>query len=273
MRKRIFFWLTVTVMTSPFLSHAQQTGRAVSAYPMPVAIKKPEEIKFKQPSFTFVRIRYSTAPPRRAGSPIWATDLPDADLNFTAQFQKVTGLKCDTNGMVLNLTDPRLKQQPFIYITEGGQMQLKPEEVQSLRDYLLGGGFLMVDDFWGEAEWNALAAQVRQVFPDRAPVDLPLDHEVFRCFYDIRAKPQVPNIVLGIQSQFTGVTWERADAKEAHYRALVADDGRLMAIFCHNTDLGDGWERSGESEYYFREFTLKRAYPMGINIVVYALSH
>jgi Domain of unknown function (DUF4159) len=95
---------------------------------------------------------------------------------------------------------------------------------------------------------------------------------VFRCFYEIREKPQVPNVALGIRSQFTGVTWEREDAKEAHYRGLFDDSGRLMTIFCHNTDLGDGWERAGESEYYHREFSLKKAYPMGINIAVYALS-
>ncbi|MGE3311759.1 MAG: DUF4159 domain-containing protein [Limisphaerales bacterium] len=138
---------------------------------------------------------------------------------------------------------------------------------------LLGGGFLMVDDFWGEPEWQNVAHQMKRVFPDREPVELSLDHPVFRCFYEIREKPQVPNIGLGVQSQFTGVTWERADAKEAHYRGIVDDNGRLMAIFCHNTDLGDGWERYQDDEYYAREFSFKRAFPMGINIVVYALTH
>ncbi len=270
MKTRIVFWLTVTLMACPFRSDGQQTGQAVTAHSMPPVIKKPEEIKFKQQSFTFVRIKYSG---QRSRISSWATDYPDADLNFTAQFQKVTGLKCDMNGMVLELADPKLKGQPIIYIAEGGQMHLNPEEVKSLRGYLLGGGFLMVDDFWGEAEWNALAAQFRQVFPDREPVDLPLDHAIFRCFYEIREKPQVPNVGLGIRSQFTGVTWEREDAKEAHYRGLVDDSGRLMVVFCHNTDLGDGWERAGESGYYYREFSLKKAYPVGINIVVYALSH
>lgn len=130
----------------------------------------------------------------------------------------------------------------------------------------------MVDDFWGEAEWASLAAEFRKVFPELEPVDLPLDHEIFRSFYEIREKPQVPNLGLGVRSQTDGITWEREDAKEAHYRGLVDDNGRLMAVFCHNTDLADGWERAGEDEYYDREFSHKRAYPMGINIVVYALS-
>lgn len=270
MKSRIARWLTVTLTTLPFLCSAQPAKQAASTDPIPVEIKKTEEIKLKQQSFTFARIKYSSA--RRGGSS-WATDFPDADLNFTAQLQRVTGLKCDTNGLVLNLTDPRLKQLRFIYIAEGGQMQLTPDEVASLRKYLLGGGFLMVDDFWGETEWKSLADELRRVFPDREPVDLPIHHEIFRCLYEIHSKPQVPNVALGIQSQFTGVTWERAEAKEAHYRGLVDDTGRLMAVLCHNTDLGDGWERANENEYYYREYSLKKAYPMGINIVVYALSH
>jgi hypothetical protein len=78
--------------------------------------------------------------------------------------------------------------------------------------------------------------------------------------------------MLGIQSQHTGITWERQDAKAPHYRGVFDDQGRLMAVFCHNTDLGDGWEREDVDEYYYREFSIKKAYPMGINIVVRALT-
>ena len=270
MKSRIALWLSLTLTTGALVTDAQQTNLAVASDPLPVAIKKPEELKIKHQSFTFVRIKYSGVR-GRVGS--WYTDFPDADLNFTMHFQEVTGMKCDTDGLVLDLTDPRLRQQPFIYIAEGGRMHLEDGEVKNLQDYLLAGGFLMVDDFWGEAEWASLARELRRVFPDREPVDLPLSHEVFRSFYEIQKRPQVPNVMLGIQSQFTGVTWEREDAKEPHYRGLFDDSGRMVAILCHNTDLGDGWERADKSEYYFREFSLKRAYPMGINIVVYALSH
>ena len=74
-------------------------------------------------------------------------------------------------------------------------------------------------------------------------------------------------------SPYYGVTWERRDAQEVHYKGLFDDRGRLMAIICHNTDLGDGWEREGDNELYFREFSEKKAYPMGINIVFYAMTH
>jgi hypothetical protein len=131
----------------------------------------------------------------------------------------------------------------------------------------------MVDDFWGEDEWYNFYHEIKQVFPEREPVELSLNHPVFNCFYNIQEKPQVPMIAIGIKSLSTGITWEREDAKEAHYFGIEDAKGRLMAIFCHNTDLGDGWEREGENEYYYREFSLKKAYPMGINIVIYALTH
>jgi len=201
------------------------------------------------------------------------TDYPASDLNFSARFHKVTGLPTDPNGKVIQLTDTDLSQYPFIYIAEGGGIWLSPEEVTRLREYLLGGGFLMVDDFWGEDEWKSFYAQIKRVFPEREPIELSLNHPIFNCFYSIQEKPQVPMIAIGIESQSTGITWEREDAKEAHYFGLEDDKGRLMAIFCHNTDLGDGWEREGENEYYNREFSLKKAFPMGINIVVYALTH
>lgn len=256
--------------TAALGTDAQQTNPAAASDPMPETMKKPGEIKLKHEPFTFVRIKYSGFQGSIGG---YLTDFPDADLNFTKQFQEVTGWKSSPNGLVLKLTDPMLKQHPFIYIAEGGQMHLTDNEVSSLRDYLLGGGFLMVDDFWGEPEWESLAGELRRVFPNREPIELPLSHDVFSCFYEIRKKPQIPNALLGTESQFTGVTWERKDAKEPHYRGLFDESGRLMAILCHNTDLGDGWEHDADGGYYHREFSLKKAFPMGINIVVYALSH
>jgi len=228
---------------------------------------KPEEIK--SPFFTFVRIKYSGN--RRGRRSTWLVDYPDSDLNFSSRFHEVTGIETDLNGKVLELTDPDLKLYPFIYIAEGGGVLFSDEEVLRLRQYLLGGGFLMVDDFWGEQEWYNFYYEIKRVFPEREPVELPLDHPIFHCFYDIPDKPQVPMIAVALANQSTGITWEREDAKEPHYRGIYDDQGRLMAVFCHNTDLGDGWEREDENEYYYQVFSLKKAYPMGINIVVYAL--
>lgn len=224
--------------------------------------------RYKGDVFTFVRIKYESY-----GRWGWPTDYPDADLNFSYRLQQLTSLHVDPDGVVLELTDPRLFDYPFIYIIEPGHISLSDAEKAALRSYLLNGGFLMVDDFWGEDEWNNFYAEFRQVFPDREPVELPATHEIFHCVYDLKEKPQIPAIGWAQQGAAQGITWERWDAQEVHYRAVFDDHGRMMAIICHNTDLGDGWEREGEDPWYFKEFSEKKAYPLGINIIFYAMTH
>jgi hypothetical protein len=223
---------------------------------------------FKHDVFTFVRIRYSSF--ARGG---WTTDYPDADLNFSFRLQQLTSLKVEPTPKVLDLTDPALFDYPFIYIVEPGYLEFNEDEVAALRHYLLNGGFLMVDDFWGEREWANFYSEIKRVFPEREPIELPLEHPIFHCVYDLKEKPQIPAINIAIRNKGTGITWEREDAKQPDYRAIFDDKGRMMVMICHNTDNGDGWEREGEDEWYFHEFSEKKGYPMGINIVVYAMTH
>lgn len=223
---------------------------------------------FQQDVFTFVRIKYDSY-----GRWGWPTDYPDSDLNFSWRLQQLTSLHVNPDGLVLELTDPRLFDYPFIYLIEPGHILLSEPERRALRTYLLNGGFLMVDDFWGEDEWYNFATELRRVFPDREPVELPLEHPIFHCVYDLKEKPQIPAIGWAQRGAAQGITWERWDAQEVHYKVLFDDNGRMMAIICHNTDLGDGWEREGEDPWYFREFSEKKAYPLGINIVFYAMTH
>lgn len=225
--------------------------------------------EFKNDVFTFVRIEYDSY--QRPGS--WLTDFPDADLNFSYRLQQLTSLKVDPNGRILRLNDPEMFRYPFIYLIEPGHIVLGPDEVSALRRYLLNGGFLMVDDFWGESEWNSLYNAMKEVFPEREPIELPLEHPIFHCVYDLKEKPQIPSIGQAIDGKSTGRTWEREDAKTPHYKGIFDDKGRMMAIICHNTDLGDGWEREGEDPWYFTEFSEKKAYPLGINIIFYAMTH
>jgi hypothetical protein len=182
-------------------------------------------------------------------------------------------MKVQPKGNNLELTDKELFNQPFIYIVEPGSLLFSEDEVAALRKYLLNGGFLMIDDFWGERQWRNLYEQMKRVLPDREPEELPLDHPVFSSVFPLKEKPQIPNVRTGTDSQFTGITWETYDSQEAHYRAIFDDKRRIMVMICHNTDLGDGWEREGENEYYFREFSEKKAYPLGINILFYAMTH
>lgn len=224
---------------------------------------------FSNDVFTFVRIQYNSFNGWRR----WTTDYPDSDLNFSYRLQQLTSLKVDPKGKTLKLTDKELFDYPFIYIVEPGGLQFTEDEVKALRRYLNNGGFLMVDDFWGEAEWDNFYFEIKRVFPNREPVELPIEHPIFHCVYDLKVKPQVPSIGVAQWGRGEGVTWEREDAKVVHYKGIFDDDGRMMAIICHNTDLGDGWEREGEDKWYFHEFSEKKAYPMGINIVFYAMTH
>ncbi len=229
--------------------------------------------RFEGDLFTFVRVRYDSD--GRGGG--WATDYPDSDLNFSLRLQQLTSLKVNPNPIILDLTDDRLFDYPFLYMIEPGGLYFSEPEVEALQRYCYNGGFLMIDDFWGDTAYENIRRQLARVFPDRAPVDLPLSHEIFHCVYDLKEKPQVPAIGHAMQYRHLGITWEPArdgsDTSQVNYRAINDDEGRIMVLMCHNTDLGDGWEREGEDPFYFEEFAVKRAYPMGINIITYAMTH
>ena len=224
-------------------------------------------------TFTFARIQYDSWGGGWRGRDKWSIDYPESDLNMSFRLQQLTALKVDPDGTVLTLTEAKLFQYPFIYLIEPGELTFSDAEVKALRKYLLTGGFLMVDDFWGEAEWRNFEREFRRVFPAREIVELPLEHEVFQGVFPLKEKPQVPNPGTAIQGARYGITWERTDAETPHYRGVYDDAGRLMAIFCHNTDLGDGWEEESRNEWYFKEFSEPKAYPMGINIIFYSMTH
>jgi len=244
--------------------------------------------RFPKDVFTFVRIEYDSFGGGGYGGRggfggrggggwggAWDTDFPDSDLNFSFRLQQLTSLKVNPEPIHMPLTDPRLFDYPFIYIIEPGRLSFSEEEGAALRRYLLNGGFLMVDDFWGDrALYNLLEQMKQRVFPEPQyePAELPLEHEIFHCVYRLKEKPQVPSIH---SWGWSGLTWEDhgPGSETVHYLGINDDKGRLMAIICHNTDLGDGWEREGENEEYFHEFSEKKSYPMGINIVTYAMTH
>ena len=231
------------------------------------------EKKFEADVFTFVRIQYTSRRWHRSLGGRWDVDYPESELNFSYRLQELTSLKVDPAGKTLRLTDSKLSQYPFVYLIEPGALIFSEDEVLALRKYLLGGGFMMVDDFWGEAEWRNFYRELKRVFPNREPQELPLSHPIFHCVFPLDEKPQIPNVGRGMRSRYDGITWERWDAQAAQYKGVFDDQGRLIMIICHNTDLGDGWEWEGANEYFFREFSEKKAYPLGINIVIYALTH
>jgi hypothetical protein len=226
---------------------------------------------FQHDSFTFARVKYNSYGGRGRGG--WSTDMPDSDLNFSLRLQQLTSLKVNPEPVVLELTDPRIFDYPFLYMIEVGGMTLSEAEIQALRKYCLNGGFIMIDDFWGDYALMELQVTLKRAFPDREAREVPLEHEIFQCVYPLQEKPQIPSIH---SWQRSGETWEwghDGDTRTPHYMAIYDDAGRIVIFICHNTDLGDGWEREGEDAEYFQEFAVKKSYPLGINIVTYAMTH
>ncbi len=229
---------------------------------------------FEKDVFTFVRVRRGRASGTSGGN--WATDTPDSDLNLSYRLQQMTSMRTSPDGRFIRLTDEDLSEHPFIYMVEPGTLSLTELEILALRKYLLNGGFLMLDDFWGDSEWTNAEAVLKRVLPDRSITELSLDHPLYHCVFEIKTKGQVPNYRQGIRSQYDGVTWEEyhdGDVRTVHHRVITDDKGRLMVMATHNTDNGDGWEREGESNYYFHNFSEKISYPLGINIIFYTMTH
>jgi hypothetical protein len=230
--------------------------------------------QFKHDVFTFARIHWHSEYWRRADT--WYTDYPESDLNFSFRLQQMTSIKTAPRPIQFQLTDDALFDYPFVYMLEVASLHFTDEEIVALRKYLLNGGFLMVDDFWGVPAWRNFEQELKRVFPDKETVDLTIEHPIFHCVFDLKEKPQIPGIDTAREVRAMGhpeITYERNDAKEVHYRAMFDDKGRMMAIICQNTDLGDGWEREGEEEWYFHQYSEKKAYPMGINIIYWAMTH
>ena len=166
----------------------------------------------------------------------------------------------------MQLGDPELRRYPFIYTVEVGNMNLTEEEVAALRSYLLAGGFMVADDFWGEYEWANFQQQMHRVFPEYELVDIPRDHAIFSAFYDVDEILMVPNV----GNARTGFYGEQG-ATTAYCRGIFDDQGRLLMVVNWNTDIGDAWEWAEQPDYPLKFSTY--AYQMGVNFIVYAMSH
>ena len=217
--------------------------------------------------FTFARLVYSSTGWGGRGRGGWATDYPKADLQFLFGLGKLADYAFPkADHLAIALDDPKLFEYPFLYAVEVGRMHLSMEEAALLREYLLRGGFLVVDDFHGSYEWQNFYYQLKKVFPEYEPIPLTIDHPVFHCYFDIQEVFQVP----GLQYVRSGRTWER-DGYEAQYMGVEDESGRLMIMINHNVDLGDAWEWA-EREEYPREFA-HLAFQLGMNYIVYSMTH
>jgi len=231
---------------------------------MPLEVDQPEPSG--ESEFTFARMIYTGLRPWGYGKN-WNTDWPKSDRQFIMGIQRLTNIRVEQDGTTVALTDPDLFEYPFLYSVEVGQWRLTEPEIEGLREYLKRGGFLFCDDFWGSREWENFRQNMLRVLPDSRIMDLPLSHDVFHSYYDIEELIQVPYVDQAIYSSYT---YEQ-DGFVPHCRGIFDENDRLMVLINWNTDLGDAWEWADLPEFPARFSTY--AYQIGINAIVYAMSH
>ncbi len=224
--------------------------------------------------FTFARVAYNGGGGGswgwgRRGGRSWAMDFPSADDNMIRVLRRQTTLRINEPQRI-DLSDPQIFEIPFLYILEVGGLNLGEDEAENLREYLLRGGFMLVDDFHGSYQWSVFESQMKKVFPDRSIEEIPMDHPVFHCYYDFDTYPLVPGTAaLG---GWGAGKYEADGADYGHHcLGIFDDDGRLLILINWNTDLGDGWEHAADP-FYPRKYS-EDAYRLCINFAIYAMTH
>ena len=230
------------------------------------------EVREAPGEFQFVRLAYSANRYGRGGGwgrgrrQMWQTDWPDAEYHFTKGVDRLTRIEVAEQGRILTPLDDNIYDYPWIYAVEVGYWYLSDQEAEHLREYLLRGGFLMVDDFHGSWEWAAFVSSMEKVFPDRPIIDIPETDETFHVHYDLDHRIQIPSRMF----IYSGVTYEK-DGYTPHWRGIYDDDGRLMVAINFNMDIGDAWEHADWPDY--PENMTALAYRFGINYLIYAMTH
>ncbi len=225
-------------------------------------------------AFRFCRIMFRQNPNGDGAG--WSVDYPRADINLTYRLSELTAtiVSKDAKGtyknVVFQLTDDELFKCPFIMMTEVGALYMDDTEAARLRDYLLKGGFLWADDFWGEYAWQVWQSQISKALPEYQAVDIPLAHSLFHTLYNVTKVPQIPSI--NFWQAGRGTSERGAESATPHARGIFDEHGNLMVLITHNTDFGDAFEREGESRAYFEEFA-GVGYAFGINALLYAMTH
>jgi hypothetical protein len=229
-------------------------------------------------SFSFCRGMFTQYTREPSGSG-WSTDYPDADVNFSVRFSELTKVRVgqqptgDPNHLVVPLDSDYLYACPYIHLEDVGTLRFSDEEVERVREYLLKGGFIWADDTWGSYALQSWEREIGRVLPpNEYPIrDVPLDHPLFRVMFVVPKLPQIPSISHWRRSG--GGTSERGyDSATPIIRGISNHQGALMVLMTHNTDISDAWEREGEDPEFFYSFS-PDGYAMGLNIVLYSMTH
>jgi uncharacterized protein DUF4159 len=231
--------------------------------------------------WVFARLMYPNHPHARFSRPIgyggyidwreggtsWSQDYPRADRHFAQALRRLTRTNVRSVEQPINLDDgDDVYNWPWLCAGEMGDWKLTDSQAAKLRDYLLRGGFLMLDDFWGTEEWNRFEESIKAVFPDRPIVEIDNADAIFHSVYDLDDRYQVP----GQWALARGTTY-RNDGFVARWRGIYDDKGRLMVAMCFNSDVGDSWEWADDPRYEEKYSAL--GIRIGVNYVIYSLTH
>jgi hypothetical protein len=215
--------------------------------------------------FHFARMIYTDlAQNARFRGGWWRQDWPEAEEHFLANLARLTRVNVGAPAVV-HLTDDALFDLPWLYATQVGYWDLGDEEVARLREYLLRGGFLMADDYWGEVERSVFDATMARVFPDRPITDIPPEDPVLHAVFSIDEFTQIPGL------RHVGRFGDLSRLPAPRWRGIYADDGHLMVAMNYNQDVGDSWEEANNPQY--PEPMTALGYRFGVNYVVYAMTH
>ena len=226
-------------------------------------------------AFQYCRGMYQSNPQGDGGN--YLTDYPQADQNLPYRFSELTkapvsrDARGQYNHVIVGLSDDNLYRCPIVIMEEVGRLYLDPEDAAHLREYLVKGGFLWVDDFWGEYAWRVFETEIRKALPasEFPMIDIPEAHPIFHMLYDVKGVAQIPGIGTWLR---TGQTSERVDSQVPHARMILDPQGHVLVLITHNTDYSDAFEREGENRQYFERFA-GLGYAFGINALLYGMTH
>jgi Domain of unknown function (DUF4159) len=277
MRKRIVAGTVLAVLVAATTTFAQRGwgrgyGRGEGGIPPRFATAHDFDGDFQ-----FCRLMYRQVRAHQRGLG-WGTDYPDAEINFSIRLSELTKTRVsrstddEPNHFVVQPTDETLYQCPFVIMSDPGSAGFTDEEVKALRSYLLKGGFLWADDFWGPWAWEDFASEIGKVLPpSQYPIrEVAADHAILKTMFTVARIPQVPSWQYWSGS---GDTSEMGpESARAHMAAISDANGRVMVLMTHNTDISDSWEREGQNPEYFLSFS-PEGYAVGLNVALYTMMH
>jgi hypothetical protein len=203
----------------------------------------------------------------RQGGTSWAVDYPRGDRYQATILRRLTMIDVRSVEQPVNLEDgDDVFDWPYLMLGLPGYWDLTDEMVAKLREYMLRGGFIFVDSFYGEDQWEGFSDGVRRIFPDREIKDIPDDHPIFHSVYHIDGEHSVPHFF-----DYEGAAGYLSGGSTPHWRAVSDDSGRVMMAIAFNNDVSDSFQWADDPRYPGEAAAL--GLRVAVNFAIYALSH